>query len=60
MPEELWQEAVEVARVEGVYATSRVLRIDYCRLKERLASAGMAAATASPGGSRPVPKMDHT
>ncbi len=44
MPEELWQEAVEVARVEGLYATSRALRIDYCRLKERLSTTVTAAA----------------
>jgi len=38
MPEKLWREAVEVAREEGVYATSRTLRVDYSRLKKRLST----------------------
>ncbi len=46
MPEELWQEAVEVAREEGLYATARTLRVDYCRLKERLSTTRMATAGA--------------
>lgn len=36
MPEALWREAVGLARVEGLYATSRALGIDYTRLKHRL------------------------
>ena len=36
MPEALWREAVELARVAGLYATSRALGVDYTRLKERL------------------------
>lgn len=39
IPEELWQEAVEVARADGVYATARFLRLDYSRLKKRVTSA---------------------
>ena len=38
MPAELWREATEVARIEGVYAVSRALRIDYNRLKSRVSS----------------------
>jgi hypothetical protein len=36
MPEELWAEAVKLARVFGVYAISRDLRLNYARLKERV------------------------
>ena len=43
MPEELWQEAVELAREEGLYATSRALRVDYSRLKERLSTTRMGS-----------------
>jgi hypothetical protein len=38
MPEELWQAAEEVARVEGLYSTSRALRVEYSRLKQRVRS----------------------
>lgn len=38
MPAELWRGATEVARIEGVYAVSRALRIDYNRLKSRVSS----------------------
>lgn len=44
MPEELWREAVAVAREEGLYATSRALRVDYSRLKERLSTTVTASA----------------
>ena len=37
IPEELWAAAVQVARVEGAYATHRATRFDYNGLKERLA-----------------------
>jgi hypothetical protein len=39
VPEELWNEAVGVARVEGVYATSQALRFNYKHLKDRLSRA---------------------
>ena len=37
IPEELWTAAVTVARVEGLYATSRATRFNYYSLKDRLA-----------------------
>lgn len=49
IPEELWNEAVEVARVAGLYATARALRLNYERLKER---AGQAAGKESGNASR--------
>lgn len=39
VPEELWSQAVEVARVDGVWATSKALRFNYCNLQRRLTSA---------------------
>lgn len=35
IPEELWSEAVGLARVAGLYATARALRLNYERLKAR-------------------------
>jgi len=42
VPDELWNAAVEVARVEGVHATSKALRFNYYSLKERLVVADRA------------------
>jgi len=36
LPDELWAEAVEVARVEGVATTARALRVDRTRLAVRM------------------------
>jgi hypothetical protein len=38
IPEELWNAAVEAARVEGVYATCRALRFNAYSLKARMPS----------------------
>jgi len=46
IPEELWNKAVDVARVAGVYATARALRLNYERLKERTGQ-----ATGKPNGN---------
>lgn len=40
IPEDLWNEAASAARVHGVYATARALRLNYDRLKARAAAAG--------------------
>jgi hypothetical protein len=45
VPEDLWNAAVEVARVVGVYATSKALRFSYSGLKTRLVRADSAALT---------------
>ncbi len=37
IPADLWEEAVAVAGVEGLYATAQALRFNYERLKERVA-----------------------
>lgn len=39
VPEALWDEAVEVARVEGVYATASALHFNYSDLKQRVMQA---------------------
>jgi hypothetical protein len=49
LPEPLWNEAVELARVAGVHATARALRLNYERLKER---AGRVAAKPAGDASR--------
>ena len=47
MPEDLWQAAAEVARVEGLYSTSRALRVEYSRLKQRVTSTAAISTTSS-------------
>lgn len=42
IPEALWEEAVVLARVEGIDATARVLRLDRGRLERRMAASGSA------------------
>jgi len=44
VPEAMWAEAVEVARVEGVEATARALRLDRGRLAARMTPAGAAGS----------------
>lgn len=36
VPDELWSAAVEVARLDGVWATARALHFNYARLRERV------------------------
>lgn len=43
MPEDLWNSAVEVARVAGVHAASKALGFNYYSLKDRLVLANRAA-----------------
>ena len=44
IPDELWNDAVRVAEVDGMWATARALHFNYQRLKER--------ATHADGGAR--------
>jgi hypothetical protein len=39
LPEQFWNEAVELARQYGLYRTSHPLRLDYADLKQRLLGA---------------------
>ena len=39
LPESLWQAAVELARLHGVYSVAHPLRLDYMGLKKRLGGA---------------------
>ena len=55
IPEALWEEAVRVARIAGLYPTARALRFSYDRLKERCRATGGEATPATedrdvPGG----------
>lgn len=43
VPEALWAEAVEVARVEGIEATARRLGLDRSRLEARMPATGAVA-----------------
>jgi hypothetical protein len=43
IPESLWSEAAEVARVSGVAATARALRVDATRLARRVVGEGESA-----------------
>ncbi len=43
VPEVMWTEVVEVARVEGVEATARALHLDRARLAARMTAGGTAA-----------------
>jgi hypothetical protein len=49
IPEELWAEAAAIARVEGVNATARALRLDPRRLRRRMESCDAGSAKASEG-----------
>lgn len=49
VPEAMWAEVVEVARVDGVEATARVLRLDRARLAARMTAAGAAAGGETAG-----------
>lgn len=44
LPESMWAEVVEVARVEGVGATARALHLDHARLAARMTTARTAAS----------------
>jgi hypothetical protein len=50
IPDELWSAAVEVARREGVNRTSTELRVEWNRLKRRMA----ASSAAAPKAARPA------
>ena len=52
IPEELWEEAVRVAEVDGVYATTQALRFNYMGLKNRMVA---RAEAQEPGESEAVP-----
>lgn len=52
IPAALWSEAARVARVRGVYATARALRLNYEGLKARVAAAeddGVSSSSAERG-----------
>ena len=50
VPEELWAEVVEVARVEGAGTTARALRLDRARLEARMAMDRGAEVGEASGG----------
>jgi hypothetical protein len=48
MPDDLWSDAVSVARTEGVYGTCKAVGLRYESLKSRLAAAGQPGLAAAP------------
>lgn len=55
IPASLWGAAIALARQQGVYATSRLLRLDYTALKRRVATAG--DRTRPPAASPSTPTL---
>ena len=47
IPDALWAAAVTLARQHGLYATSRLLRLDYSALKKRMPAGDRTVAPAS-------------
>ena len=47
IPDALWATAVALARQHGLYATSRLLRLDYTALKKRLPASDRTVACTS-------------
>jgi len=47
IPESLWDEAVKLAGIYGVWRTASTLRVDYYSLKRRLKRSAPAAASAA-------------
>jgi len=48
VPEDLWEEAVVVARTSGVFATAKATRLHYSVLKKRVEQAKQAPASERP------------
>ena len=48
IPDALWAAAVALAGQHGLYATSRLLRLDYTALKQRMPAGNGTVAPASP------------
>lgn len=48
LPESFWTAAVEMTQRHGLHRTAKVLRLDYTRLKKRLAGAVAPAGAAPP------------
>ena len=49
MPEHLWNEAAGLARIEGVYAVSHALRLNYDCLKDRVSGPTAVSEATSSG-----------
>ena len=52
MPEPLWEEAIELAKVYGVSPVQKILRIDYRGLDRRALGINKPAAKARPAGKQ--------
>lgn len=52
IPDELWEDAARVARVEGVWGTAKALRLNYKALRQRVRQGGSGGVVVE--GSRKV------
>jgi hypothetical protein len=50
IPENMWGEAVELARRHGVHQTARTLRLDYVKVKKRLEMGNQTERAGGAGG----------
>jgi hypothetical protein len=49
LPESIWAAAAEMAQRHGLHRTTKLLRMDYTRLKKRMPAVAQAAGPAPPG-----------
>jgi hypothetical protein len=50
LPESIWAAAAEMAQRHGLHRTTKLLRMDYTRLKKRLPAVAQEAAGSAPPG----------
>ncbi len=58
MPERLWDAAVALAQVHGIYAVSRTVRVSYESLKSRVLSAGVGESAAPRHAGTPFVELE--
>ena len=49
LPESIWAAAAEMAQRHGLHRTTKLLRMDYTRLKKRMPAVAQAAGPVPPG-----------
>ncbi len=49
LPESIWTAAVEMAQLYGLHRTTKLLRMDYTRLKRLMPAVAQTAGPAPPG-----------
>jgi hypothetical protein len=59
VPDELWQEAVRVARIDGLYRTAQALRFNYARLKELSGAPDQGKSVAAAAGGERAAQVEQ-